>query len=122
MTQGEHNGYLYEMIMNRAYGIGAGNDDGKGPHMSELRNLYWFESPDKQGHVAHLKETKVREHLRARIRKGLDKVARWKLSEEERSLVEQGVRSIEHAHTADEFYAIAQLVHEATKSFLPQSH
>lgn len=107
--------------MHRAFDIGIGNDKGKGPHMSDLRNLYWFEDPDKQRFVSHLKEKAVREDLRKNIRKGLTKVAKWKLEPEERLLIEQGVDAIETAHLADEFYAIAQLVHEATKRFLPQN-
>jgi len=122
MTEGEHNAYLYEVIMKRAYGIGMGNDDGRGPHMSDLRNLYWHEDPDKRNAVSHLQAKTIREQLRKTIRKGLDKVSKWQLTGDERSLVEQGHGGIDKAHSAVEFYAIIQLLDGATRSVLPQNH
>ena len=118
MTKGEANAYQYEFILKRAFGIGVGNDDGTGPHMADLRNLYWYEDPKARSYVSHLKEKDIREHLRKTMKKGLDKVAKWKLNPEERELVDLGSTRVSEAHTADEFWSIAQLLHDATKRFL----
>lgn len=121
MSDAETNSYSYEFILKRAYGIGIGNDNGLGPHMSDLRNLYWFEDPDKRRFVKHLKEKDVRDRLRKNINKGLKKVEKWKLRSDERELVDKGIEFIKAAHIADEFYAITELIHEATKRFLRQN-
>lgn len=111
----ESNAYSYEFIMKRAYR--STGDNPNAPHMSDLRNLYWFEDADKKSCVKHLKEKTMREDLRKKIRKGLEKVIKWKLTNEERALIESGLIAIDQAHFAAEFYSIVERIDEATKRF-----
>ena len=117
MSPGQTEGMEYEAFMLRALGRSMGRTTSRDPHATELSNLFWKEDRNHSRFVTHLKETAIRERLRKQVRRGLDKMLKWKLSETERQRLLAAHAEIDNAHTAQHFYSIVQIALDATQRF-----
>ncbi len=108
-------GIYYEAYMTRAFKKHYDGVDGK-LHESAIRNLIWSENGD--GAVKHLGSTdKLFKKVKADLVKGADKFLKFKLTDDERQVIENGRMKLESANSSSELVSIIKEVVSATDRF-----